>query len=58
MLLDNGDEFGWPQEPLPVRPDETVLLPRLPRMITRLNALDRHARYRERKRLARDLAEL
>lgn len=40
------DSVGWPQEPLPVRKDATTLFPRLPRMVTRKNALDRHTRYR------------
>lgn len=48
---------GFPAKALPVRQDDEVYLPRLPRMVTRQHALDRHTRYRARKRLARELAK-
>jgi hypothetical protein len=48
MLADYDEAPGWPALATPVRQDDTVIMPRLPRMATRLNALDRHTRYRHR----------
>jgi hypothetical protein len=47
---------GFPASPGRVYQDSATLMPRLPRMVSRLHALDRHTRYRARKRLARELA--
>lgn len=46
MTFDYSDEPGWPAEPTRVYVDTFVIMPRLPRMATRLCALDRHTRYR------------
>lgn len=49
MAIDYCDEVGWPAESTRVYADSSVIMPRLPRMATRLCALDRHTRYRQRR---------
>jgi hypothetical protein len=49
VIADYDEASGWPAEATPVHHDPTPLLGRLPRMATRLCALDRHARYRHRR---------
>jgi len=57
-MIDNYDEVpGWPQESLPITLDLKRIHPKPIRMKSRRHALDRHARYRERKRLAKKLRE-
>lgn len=53
ILLDNGDEFGVPAKMTRVYTPENQapFLPAPMRNRVRQGALDRHARYRERKRL-------
>ncbi len=58
MGIDHSDEVGWPAPPAVIKTE-----PRKSRDVTTLyqaerqKHLDRHARYRERKRLAKLLAQ-
>jgi hypothetical protein len=52
MSIDYSDTVGWPAAAPRVYSDPRRIMPPPTRMATRKNALDRHARYRARKRLA------
>ncbi len=57
MTDDDFSDLGFPAQQTRVYHDPRPLLPRPIRMATRKNALDRHARYRERKRMRKLLGE-
>lgn len=44
------DSVGWPQEPLPVRKDDTTLFPRLVRTERRLDVLEANRKWQENNR--------